>query len=179
MHLPKWFDGVLKAAAQKFCDKFQQFTGLTKFRLEKWAWILSLASTWWAVLTVVDTPLVIILLAILSALFCTTMGLHAVRSIEQAEIEFLENGRLVAFLSSSPPMRLVGVYVLGVMGIFNLLFFGRTGQAVFCQQLFIVVAIYLSVCIPRPPGKSRAREWYEGALTWLDDRLGKSPEPAM
>src|SRR3989344_1889209 len=41
-----WLDGILLGAAQKLCDKVQRLTGLTKFRLEKWAVIMSVVFFW-------------------------------------------------------------------------------------------------------------------------------------
>lgn len=178
MRLLEWFDALLLATAQKFCDKFQQFTGLTKFRLEKWSLILSLASIWWAVLTI-DVSIVFLFLVIPISLICTMSVLRLIRAVELEEVEFLKNGHLIAFPSRFLPFRLLTVCVFGGMGIYNLLFFGRTGQALFFQQLSIVASVYFSACVPRPPGRSKAREWYEKALTWLDGKLAMPPEPAM
>lgn len=172
MFILKWLDGCLLAATQKFSDGFQWLTGLTKFRLEKWALVLALASLWLAVFSVIDFFFSGFLVAVMNTV--STMSLF--RLIERAEAEFLATGRLLFAGAFPAAWRQVALFVYGIMGPYSLLL-DETGRELFCFWTFNVGWMYFSSCVPRPPGKSKVREWYEAASTWLDDRLTALPEP--
>lgn len=165
-----WLDGLLLGAAQRLCDKTQRLFGLTKFRLQKWALIVS--TVFYCGFYVFDQrPVIAVLLSIYIA-----GSLFLVRIIEMQESEFLKNGGLVM-----PPFGVLqrifwfsAYLILALPGLSSENYGDRLlSYGLLCYVLFI----YLSDCIPRPPSKSKMREWSEKALTWLNDLLASPPVP--
>lgn len=167
-----WFDGKLLDAVQKFCDKVQRLTGLTKFRLEKWAILLSTIFFWGCIIYIPDP------LNVLLGLWNSVSTLPIVRQIERGEAEFLKNGRLELSLTHLASMRLLVVICFGPPIIISpFLLPDGLYQLMICTLVGFIAHVYFSACTPRPPSKSKAREWYEKALTWLNDRLKPAPIP--
>ncbi len=165
-----WLDSILLGAAQKFCDNAQKYLGWTKFRLEKWALMLSAIS---AAMALYPTGIIGLFLA---PALCSLV-VRRVIVLEREERAFLKNDDL------AEPMYGTGGRV------FWLLFFGYFAcghildlqnfedRSLLCMDIFTVSSVYFNSCIPRPPSKSKMREWYERALTALNDWL--KPEPAL
>lgn len=168
----KRLDGFLLGVAQRFCDKFQRFTGLTKFKLQKWAVISSVISGWGAT-AFLGFPSI----SVLSGLMNTAAWSFNIWIDEKTEAEFLANGNLVSSLMDSISVRLAFVCILGGLGIFSILVDAGIGGMLFCQAMFLIAYVYFSACIPRPPSKSKMQEWYEKVLTALNESL--KPEPAL
>lgn len=169
-----WLDSVLLDAAQKFCDKSQRLTGLTKFTFQKWALVAFNGFFWGGVVFSPDLFLVYM------GLCQTSAAIFDIRQTEEEEMEFLRNGRLRShswvYIAS---VRLILTFSWGVLGILVLFTGTVTGLLFFYVTLCGIAHLYFSACIPRPPSKSKARELYEKALTWLNDRLQPTPLPAI
>jgi len=174
----RWIDGVLLGIAQKFCDKVQMYTGITKFRLEKWAIVLSsscILGAWALFLPEAGLTAGLVLSPMIIALSVSTVW--NIRKIEAQEVEFLKSGRFHVSSSS--------ITYRGFLLTMTLLFCVAVMPPVDAVNLlcdagyvFLVAEGYFSACIPRPPGKSKFRKWYETALTWLNDQLKPDPIPA-
>ena len=169
-----WLDRVLLGALQKFCDKFQRLTGLTKFRLTKLAVIMMTSFFLTSLLFwtgTFDRVLVCLLLVIATA--------SIVFQIELQEQMFLEYG------PDSLPLPFNGVIGRIVWLVFYGFFtamlfvdpFDFESTMLVCGNVSYVLFIYFDSCLPCPPSKSKAREWCEKALMWLNDRLKPSPMP--
>lgn len=167
----KIIDNFLLRSAQKFCDAFQRLTGLSKFWMEKWLTILftlSLeiafaisgkgtfySSFWMAVLVV--------------------WGIIVVRDIEKEECEFLSHGKLRFNFMRTFSFRLSGFFVIELpYAAIWLLSGSMENLMVFAS---FMMWLYVMACVPRPPSKSKFRQWYEKALTWLGDRVRDAPTP--
>jgi hypothetical protein len=172
-----WLDGTLLSVAQKFCDKAQWLTGVTKFTLRKWALIAT------AAFMVACTALVgdLYLLA-LTIIFVSTTAIEAFKE-KKDEAKFLRNGSLAHTNWAATPERLAAL-VISCVGLaflaFLALFVGLShtpGQLFSCTLVCYLASVYFAVCIPLPPGKSKAREWYEKRFRWLKDVFGPSLTP--
>ena len=166
-----WLDRVLLDAAQKFCDKFQRLTGLTKFTFQKWAVILSML--FFAVVAVYDFDLVLVAMAIIN----TTYAVFIVYKIEEEESKFLENRNLTISPFHDSSERIITLFfATPFLFVFSIIGSPRSYLCM-CSVVCIVAWVYFSACIPRPPGKSKAREWSEKAMMWLNDKLKPAPVP--
>jgi len=170
-----WLDDALLSVAQKFCDKAQWLTGLTKFTLRKWALIAT------AVFMVAGTVLVwdLTLLAF-ATIFVSAMAFEVFEE-EKDEDEFLRSDiRLTHTSWAADPERLTALAISCVGLTFFSLFVGLSytpGQLFFCTLVCYLASVYFAVCIPRPSGKSKAREWYEKKFRRLNDIFGPSLTP--
>jgi hypothetical protein len=168
----RWLDGVLLNTAQKFCDKFQSITGLTKFRLEKWALITS--AIFFGGLTILLTEPILAVLA----LMYVPIAAFTVRAIEKVESEFLKNGSLIMPIWNLP-VRLTFTSVQAFSAYLSFSVNMDYKNQMACYGIVAVILwMYLSSCVPRPPSKSKMREWYEKALTWLNNQVKPAPAPA-
>lgn len=155
-------DNILLSVAQQFCDSTQRLTGLTKFWFEKWTLITSVAS--FSLFAVENMFIDLILVSALLAF----AAIYAVRETEKAEIEFLAKGRLRRHVSHFLEARL-SLFVVCAFDIFTgLMHFGWTFP---CFGMSAIAWIYFSACIPRPPSKSKMREWAEKSLMFLRDQF--------
>ncbi len=161
-------DNLLWALAQRGCDKFQRITGLTKFRIEKWAIIL------WGVLVCfksLKAPFDPMFVAFgISAVF---IGFCTARTIEYSEKCFLRDGSLLPPVVVSIPLIRMLVIIFSVP---HFLVFPVSITS--CIDFSYLVWLYTAVCIPRPPGKSKVREKYEQGLQWLHEALQPPPDLA-
>lgn len=176
----EWLDSVLRDATQRFSEKFQRLTGLTKFTLEKWA---SIASTiFFCGFSVCAFRYIGIGLALLTII----LSAINIRRIEKEEIEFMTNDKLDFRLSNEfsvrKPLLIVDLFAIPWFSL--VIFFGNQEFQIIVQSQCILGAIlsnmawrYFSICIPKPPAKSKVREWSEKALGWLSERLQPSPVP--
>ena len=167
----KFVDTQLLNAAQKSCDWFQLLTGLTKLRVEKWTVILQ--TFFWCLSVSLDIT------AFRSLLLLMMVGVTFswARAIDVQEKEFFKNGRLYRRITESRGARVIGTIALIAQTIRSP-FFTLENELLICSNLCLIAWIYVSVAIPRPPGKSKARQWYESGLWWLKDRLNDAPAPA-
>lgn len=168
--------------AQKFCDKTHRLTGLSKFKLEKWAVIL------WGLLfiasvmldTLVSFSTIVTIPMIITIPIVTAIVAEMVRQIENREARFLERGILSQGFWHFRATRIIALLVLVFLNTVYLQRFGG-GDVPFLLDSFrcvvIAVWIYVSACIPRPPEKSKARQWCEKGLGWFNDKLVTPPEP--
>ena len=167
-----WLDGILLGAAQKLCDKVQRLTGLTKFRLEKWAVIMSVVFFW---ADAVSNPTGLIITA---NLYITFIMVVIVRIVEKEEVRFLASGELTPSLFHESLVRLAIALGFGLLIALTVLVADEHLLSV-CAEASYVAWVYFSTCIPRPPSKSTMREWYEKALWRLDDMLQPTTDPAL
>lgn len=173
----KTLDSRLISRAQWFCDKFHDLTGLTKFTLQRWALILS-----WMFFCVSSVIMIIgsgiawvvyVLLPLPS--LCAIRVFFLSRNIKREEIEFLRSGKLEYNIFHSTPTRLILVLTNGIMAVVNLVSLNFLQELAFLGTVFLIAWFYFSICIPRPPGKNKVREWYENGLWWLDSKLQEAP----
>jgi hypothetical protein len=172
-------DSFLLARAQKFCDAFQRLTGLTKFCLEKWAFVMSaLSLISYLVLTLMDIgPVAMVYLLLPGAIYAFST-VADIKRIERDEQNFLLRGELHWNDRHISGFRLLVLGSLTVLGL-ALLVVEEGPQVPFALTAFAAytVGTYIGACMPRPPGKSKLRQWYENALTWLGEWLREEPSP--
>lgn len=170
----KRVDAFLLDRAQKFCDKFQRLTGLTKFRLEKWSLILSSVFYWMFAIGVLDEVLTVM------ALLLSIHTFYYVRAIERQEMNFLARSELEFRAEHHCSIRtiflLLHVWILAFGLIFAFALIDPSGIWLCGYSAFVIVTAYLAACTPRPPSKSSMREWLERCLIRINSLL---PEPAM
>ncbi len=167
-------DSFLLGKAQKLCDTFQRLTGFTKFRIEKWLIVAAGAAYWmFAIETLVPA---VALIALVFSFSCIFM----IREIESEERAFLARQELRHNINHSCTVRIMSLVLYSSFLGFSI-FLMEVGSAHeqiwFCAWTVSVLArIYFSACIPRPPGKSKVREWLEKGLQGLNSLLPE-PEP--
>jgi|GEM_PF-6226412 len=162
-------DATVLSKVQKLCDKFTEFTGRTKYFLEKWVVISATA--------IIDFPL-LHEPAIVGAVLLTANSIALVFFIEGRERAFLQDpGAIPLTTLRDPQFRcvLAASYIfVGVDALF--LVPKETGHYFFVGTLFMALAVYIGGCLPKPPTKSKFRQWYEQGLTWLNEKLKPAPE---
>jgi len=167
-------DDFLLNKAQKTCDKFQRLTGLTKFRLEKWATIIAVMSYWMFAIEVR------VLFLTLYSCILSAMYFFVVRDLEAQEKAFLARNELRDNIDYSGG-RIVSLVLYGITLPLTLsLALASSAPELlwFCGWMASVLSkTYFSACIPRPPSKSKMREWLEKGLTALRDSLPPEPIP--
>jgi hypothetical protein len=168
----KLLDGMLLGPAQWLCDRIQRLTGLTKFVPQKWMMILMPIFFWGGFIFLELDSLIVgyMLLFTVSAAFF-------VRQAEREEAEFLANGNLRSSPANILFVRLFMALIFGFFGGTSLFLQNVGGQLFFYGSTCSIAWVYFSACIPRPPGKSKIREWYEKGLQWLNDKLEPTPVP--
>jgi len=166
-------DSFLLDKAQKFCDKFQRLTGRTKFLLEKWSLVVVAVSYWMFVIEAVSLPLV--LMAGLHSSHCFFMA----RMTEYEEKTFLAHGELKYNANYDSSTRIGALLFFGTLLSFSLWLFlvlPAPEFSWFCVWIIsLLVRMYFSACVPRPPSKSKMREWLENGLKRINSFL---PEPS-
>lgn len=171
MRLFKWFDAVLLAASQKFCDGFQRLTGLTKFRLQKWAQISLVASTWLVVFAIGPSLLLVSLASVSSVTVAGVIWLD-----DEAEVVFLACGHPQLDEGTTVLQRLFAVCVCAAMPVSIFLSDTIGGLPLACFGVSYIAWMYFSACIPHPPTEeSRVQECYKWARAWLDSRIAPLP----
>jgi len=153
-------DEALLSRAQKFSDLFQRITGKTKFFLARWSLILHLLFICGAILSIfgedlLKRPPLLFLASFLCAKSILIWG-STIHKIRKEEIVFLENGTLEFSELHDFSLRFP-------LAVFPLLTFFLPPMPLLCYLpwFFFIAWIYFSACIPRPPGKSKLREWLE------------------
>lgn len=168
-------DAFLLDKSQKFCDKFQRLTGRTKFQLEKWS-LIAAATSYWMFVVERPSPFLMSISLMLSVSY-----IFVIREIESEERAFLARGELKYDVSHSPVERsnfllFNGTFLL--LGLWAFLVFLAPGFLWFCTWIVSVLARkYFSACVPKPPSKSKMREWAEKSLMFLRDQLPPAPVP--
>ena len=159
-------DAFLLDKMQKFCDKLQEFTGLTKFCVMKWTLILYVALVWMH--TIFDDFESI---DIICAPIITVGVFVGVRVIGKQEKEFLNNKLPVYSPFHWASVRILAFWAFAIPALIylcsnrpELITNGLSG-------LCVIVFIYAWACIPRPPSKSKTRQMYEKVLMWLNGLL--------
>lgn len=159
-------DSILLRQAQSFCDKVKQVTGITKFRLEKWALVMATTFIWGII---AYKP---ISFGVVMGLIHTAGAAFVIRETEKREKEFLANEmlRLSAFHIVSVRLILSGSIFAG--SVYTLILMPNVvGALVTSSEMCIIAWVYFSACVPRPPSKSRVREWYEKMLSRFQGEL--------
>lgn len=156
------FDEKLLSTAQKFCDKMQEITGLTKFFFEKWSLIMFLLSISVEILSLYGESehSSLIFAAGFSCSVNILVWVPEICRIEKEEMIFLRHGmlkfpRLYDFSRRFP---LVGMVLLLVC---LHLWVCQPPLSYFHPWIFFGGWIYFSACIPKPPGKSKLRQWLD------------------
>lgn len=166
-------DSFLLRRAQKTADCFSGLTGMTKFKLEKWSFIMAsffLASffTLYPTSNGYDFPYVLI-----SLLFIWTV--IGVWGMEKREEIFLTSGTLVFTPESQPMIRKTYLVVNSTVTIFTIIGWITMEEFTLLHLTtsltLSLVALYFSACIPKPPCKGKIREWYERMLWRINDAL--------
>ena len=170
----KLLDGMLLGPAQWLCDRIQRLAGLTKFVLQKWMIIMTTIFFWGSVVSLGLVSSVIVSMLLL----LTASAAFLVHRAEKEEAEFLANGNLRFSPNNILFVRLLLTLIYGSLGGTGLSFQNVGGHLLFYASMCFIAWVYFSACIPRPPGKSKIREWYEKGLWWLDDKLQPTPVPA-
>ncbi len=171
-------DAFLLRQAQRFTDWFQDWTGLTKFWLQKAAhisWALSLTAAW--VANDDRSP-------VEALLVCVILSVTALATfvISWDESNFLRNGSLRCSTMLDSRSRVL--YLL----IFTTFAIGDFLQALHQQETLrnalngmawvsYVLMIYFAACTPKPPGKSRLRQLREKLQERLKSITSPVPEP--
>ena len=169
----KLLDGMLLGPAQWLCDRIQQLTGLTKFVLQKWMIIMVTIFFWGSVVSLG----LISFVAGSMLLLLTASAALLVHRAEKEEAEFLANGNLRFSPVNILFVRLILTLIYGFLGGISMSFQNIGGYLLFYGSMCFIAWTYFSACIPRPPGKSKIREWYEKGLWWLNDKLEPVPVP--
>ncbi len=159
-------DELLLGQMQKFCDKLQETTGLTKFKVEKWSYILHIllvSCMVWADYGYGGLVFVLPLLPLVAA---------TVRAIEWREQRFVQKGELEMAYIEAPLLRITmlilwGYVILGALWDYDLLWVSA--------GIAYIVWQYATACTPRPPSKSKLQQGYERLLTKLNDWLAPTP----
>lgn len=168
-----WIDSLLLNVAQKFCDKFQRLTGLTKFKLEKWSSIIA-ATCYWMFAIYSPVPFLIVV-----AVACSAWSFLAIRKIERREELFLARGKVLYSREFVPQFRIATLVSQGIFVILTLPLLPFAPEMVWFLGwiLCILAGTYFTACVPRPPSKSKVCEWLEQGLLWLRDKLPPVPTP--
>ncbi len=170
-------DTFMLAWVQKRADNFSELTGLTKFWLEKWFFIISsvtLVSFFilYSISNDRDFPYIWVTLLFI----WTSLGVWGIESREEA---FLSSGMLQFTAESQPRIRIPFLVFIAVPIILISLIEALSSRGfVFLltlSQLLSMVALYLTACTPKPPQKSKLRKWYEKALLFINDALTPVP----
>lgn len=167
-------DRILFVAAQWFTDRFQRLTGLTKFWLEKWSFILGTLSYCFGV----DSASVAIW-----AVFLIFYTVKIVRGTEKHEAIFLRSGVLLLGAFNHSLLRRSAAFVLFLVDVVAVIFYLGVSSAltafppVFLCATFVLAYVYFSACIPRPPGKSKLQEWSEKLKAWARGISDPAPAP--
>jgi len=164
-------DNFLRSNAQKFCDNAQKYTGLTKFVFLKWNMVLS--SLFIMASAICDRSMFLVSVALLNSVAV----IRCVHDLEQEESEFLANGKIKLSFLHSVYFRTRFILIVGVITILLLIIADPPSYLLVCANVCMIAWVYLAVCTPRPPGKSKMREWCEKGLWRLNDWL--KPEPAL
>lgn len=166
----KWLDGTLLGTAQKLCDKIQRLTGLTKFAIEKWTLIVMTA--FFGTYTVTNSSTINILLIVT----LTMLVVYVVHYIERAEVRFLKDGDL-EYPIFNAPMRLSWLCINGFLAYISFISDDYAEIILACGYICYILFCYLDECVPRPPSKSKAREWCDKLLTALNNWAKPAPAP--
>lgn len=151
-------DEKLLSTAQKFCDNMQKTIGLTKFFFEKWSVIgivaaLTMNAFFWNNWFFSAIDGIVIFLATFS-----------IFEIEKRETEFFRNGTLLFSKWVDAPKRVEDVIsdiFLILINLTSAIIIGPPACLMGIAILFSIAWKYFSVCVPRPPGKSKLREWLD------------------
>lgn len=169
-----WIDDFLLRKSQKLCDAFTRFTGHTKFRLQ----VLCIWGTVLARFLYLCAGLYFDTSAVASSAVLLLFGAVMVRQHYREERNFL-SGTLPGV--SSFQLTLVRLLIVGLaslnVGISWLIDNLWAALWFTLSELSLLIWLYVIVCFPRPPGKSKMREWCEKSLSWLNDRLPEVPAP--
>lgn len=159
-------DAFLLAKIQKFCDRFQQTTGFTKFVPQK---LLLLSAALLFGIGIILSGSLIWIAAYVGYFGLVVCGI--IRTDNEEE-EFLRTGKIYESGFAAPSRRLLQLCGFLVLSFLFSLFPVEDGNG-FISFAFLLFSVwmYTCACVPRPPSKSKMREWYEKALTWLNDKL--------
>lgn len=177
--LAKCIDTSMLERAQSVCDTVQRITGYTKFTISKWLLILAvLFLTLGVLMSIPGLPLTATIgfysmLALYS--YAVYLGVH---QIEREERFFHRNGKLLypSFFGQNVSLR--GMFV-SCSAAFALLccYFFTIGDGV-RQGFFVgtflscILFVYVEASVPRPPSKSRFKEWVKKKVEeWSPRRL--------
>lgn len=166
-------DGIQLEMAQKFCDKVQRTVGMTKFTLQKWA-IISSAIFFSSIF--VFRPKGVEVMFLLIVYVIGTVFIVLGTEIEEAE--FLRDNKLQSSPWHNVFLRSTIALVFECTAALSLLPSSDEADWLWSFGGMSYIAFgYFSACIPRPPSKSNAREWYEKVLTVLNSKLQPAPVP--
>lgn len=165
-------DDFLLKKIQKVVDKIHDVFGVTKFRLAIWLVISAAVSL--NLFCIIERyfgaedMMMCFLFVFIAFLYCLVA--------EHQEREFLKTNKLQISLSSSLPAWQRVLWV--VMFLFSFITMALTKQSSFLSIwiLLIVLWLYVDLCVPRKPNKSKVRKWIDGMLTRLGEMLEPNPE---
>lgn len=160
-------DDYLQQKTQNGVDRIDDVFGVNKFRLAIWS-----------IITAVITCFLSDILEgrfnafdIGSDLWFVFITVFIVRDIEQQEREFLTTNNLrQSFTSTFPQWVRIVPFLILILHTLAGLYFGKF-SLLSLSLLFNVLWLYVDICIPRKPKKSKVRKWIDGLLTSLGEML--------
>ena len=171
-------DTFLLDRAQRFTEWFQQWTGLSKFWLEKATTIL------WALLlcvhtgTVIDSDPIVAAPALLTVVFAWL----GVLSVEREESNFLCDGRLRMSPFNTWYFWLLVLATCMEVGILDLIDVLQHDSSVSlsldASAASCALMVYIATCTPKPPGRSRFLQIRERLRSRLSSALSLDQKPS-
>lgn len=170
-------DGFLLGKTQKLCDSFTLLTGHTKFQLEMWAIVTETALYW--VFAVQSANMFVFVVAII-VILSNSISVHRVKN---AEREFLKNNKLLWYkkVANHKWFRYLVLTILAIVYV-NGIIVGFSLLAIFflLWSVALIVEMYISICTPLPPGKSKIKKRLGDVAFGLKNRpatLSPAPVP--
>ncbi len=168
-------DTALLGKFQRFSDTLQQCIGVMKFSLQKWSLIMYTIFGVCMIMIRINGSLASILIAVF-----ILVSINQILDIEKQESIFLKKGSLMQSIYHSPNIR-VPILSLGIISLPLGLLIVIEGSGRELIDLLVIIFflffVYFSVCVPRPPSKSKLRKLYEKGLWKLNDSLQPAPIP--
>ncbi|MDP2655041.1 MAG: hypothetical protein Q8P17_00540 [bacterium] len=161
-----WLDSILLGVAQKFCDKFHRVTGLTKFTLQKWSLIFGTSLLTWLTLSRME--------GFVSTSFLIIVTVISTRIDEESKRRFLKKGK-IRYESLYERRVRIPTVILSTFALLLIYIGSENILLSVCLCISFISWIYFVACIPRPPSKSKAREWCDKMLKVLNDSLKPAP----
>lgn len=166
MSVPEKLDTYLLGKMQKATDFIYDTFGITKFRIEKWAIILSGLS--YAMFAVMAQILILVGIAALLNIF----SILNVYLCEKEERSFFADGK-ISLPRTDASFRMLFLLLWIVMT--PLLLIDFVGLMLFVYAVASLTRYYANACIPRPPRKSKIRQLLEKAREYFREVAMPAP----
>lgn len=160
-------DVYLQQKTQKVIDRIHDVFGVTKFRLAIWLIISAAVSL--NLFCIIERffdlwDIVINLLFVFVAfLYCLLA--------EHDEREFLRTNKLQISLASTIPAWNRVLWIAMFLSSCIIVLLSNSSSFISIWLLFTTLWLYVDLCVPRRPNKSKVRKWIDGMLTSLGEML--------